>query len=53
MKHITIKLSKNGSSLIYDKLPSDKTCFDKIKGSTNLPLSHVKGIIYGGTTSTF
>ena len=32
MKRVFIKLSKDGKTLLYQKLQSDQSCLDKIKG---------------------
>ena len=53
LKQVVVKLSANCKTLLYGKRKVDRTCWDKIRGQTKLPLSEIVEIIYGGNTTAF
>ena len=53
MKHVKLRLSEDRKSLYYQKVSQDRSLLDRIKGKSQLPLSSLIGIAYGGITSTF
>ena len=50
---VIIKISNDGKTLIYEKLASWQTLWDKVKGSGKLPINQLASVAYGGMTSTF
>ena len=52
-KNVIVTVSKDCKSLLWKKPVKDRTFWDKLKGGGKLPISHILGIAFGGTTGTF
>ena len=50
---VVVKISNDGKTLIYEKLDSSKTLWNKFRGSGKLPINQIVSLAYGGMTSTF
>ena len=52
-KEITLRLSKDRTTLKYQKHESEWTFWDSIKGSSKISLDEVTDILFGAESSTF